>query len=188
MLEIEISPIDGGAVSDNASESVKAYINAVGGVARRERKAGMALLSRLLEKAGVSRFELATEPEGKPFLPDLPYFFSLSHSGGYCAAVLSDTSVGVDLQSMEEVGRIKDPVAFAERFFEACELEEFLKCPTAEELCRIWTRKEALSKLLGRPLCRSLSTLSSVEYPCVDFNTQSLDLGGRFYLTVAKKQ
>ena len=187
MLKLQISEISK-VCSCPLPPSAEAYAEAVSGIARRERRAGMAVLCSLLEEVGVLDFNLETDGVGKPFLTDSPYFFNISHSGDFCAAVLSDKPVGIDLQTLARVNRIRDINAFAKRFFSPDELELFLKKPTREELCALWTRKEALSKLLGRQLCESLSSLSSLNFSGVDFETKRLELKEIFYLTVAVRQ
>ena len=187
MLKLQISEISK-VCSCPLPPSAEAYAEAVGGIARKERRAGMAVLCSLLREVGVLDFNLKTTDGGKPVLTDSPYFFNISHSGGFCAAVLSDNPVGIDLQTLGGVNRIRDINAFAKRFFSPDELERFLENPTREELCALWTRKEALSKLLGRQLCESLSSLSSLNFSGVDFETKRLELKEIFYLTVAVRQ
>lgn len=164
------------------------YINSAKGKARTERAMGMLLLSEALGELGVSRYGINILPSGKPILIGPELHFSISHAGGLCALALSDTPVGIDLQDMETVSKIHAPHSFARRYFSADEYKAFAEEPTPEQLCRIWTRKEALCKLLGRQLSTSLSSLSSLDCKDVEFVTRRASLQKEFFLTTAKKQ
>ena len=182
-------------ISDDASFgahrvplSVTDYINSAKGNARRERAAGMLLLKSTLREVGVANFNIEILPSGKPVLRGSKLHFSISHSGGLCALVLSDSPVGIDLQDVQTVSGISNLDSFAKRFFSRDEYEVFRQEPTPSQLCRIWTRKEALCKLLGRPLNRSLSSLSSFDYPDIIFETRHANLEKEFFMTLAKRQ
>lgn len=164
------------------------YINSAKGKAKTERAIAMLLLKEALSELGVSSFGIEILPSGKPVLVGSDLHFSISHAGGLCALALSDTPVGIDLQDMETVSKIHDPNSFARRYFSADEYKAFAEEPTPEQLCRIWTRKEALCKLLGRQLSSSLSSLSSLDYQGVEFVTRMASLEKEFFLTTAIKQ
>ena len=168
--------------------SVTDYINSAKGRARTERASGMLLLRDTLKSVGVERFNIDILPTGKPVLRGSELHFSISHAGGLCALALSDSPVGIDLQDTEAAARIADLPSFARRFFAPDEFAAFMEEPTPEQLCRIWTRKESLAKLLGRPLNTSLSSLSSLDYNGVIFETRRASLEKEFFLTLAKKQ
>ena len=161
------------------------YVNQAKGLARKERAAGMLLLGKLLKAEGIEEYAVSVTENGKPFLVGIPIHFSVSHAGGACAVAISDSPVGIDLQDADSVKRIKDPTAFVSRFFTVEESESFLNAPTHRELSRLWTKKEALVKLLGFRLSDSLSSLSTKNYPCVEFETSEITLDKLFYLTVA---
>lgn len=163
------------------------YINSAKGKARTERAMGMLLLSEALGELGVSRYGINILPSGKPILIGPELHFSISHAGGLCALAVSDSPVGVDLQDLDAASRISDLKSFARRYFSADEYKAFAEEPTPEQLCRIWTRKEALCKLLGRHLSSSLSSLSSLDRPDVEFVTRRASLEKTFFLTTAKQ-
>ena len=125
------------------------YINSAKGKAKTERAIAMLLLKEALSELGVSSFGIEILPSGEPVLVGSKLHFSISHAGGLCALALSDTPVGIDLQDLETVSKIHDMSSFARRYFSADECRAFAEEPTAEQLCRIWTRKEALVKWLG---------------------------------------
>lgn len=166
--------------------SVTDYINQKKGNSRAERAAGMLLLRQALSELGVGYYGVETLPTGKPVLTGAPYHFSISHSGGLCALALSDRPVGIDLQSLSAFDLIADTERFSKRFLASDERAAFSEEPTREQLCRIWTQKEALAKLLGRTLSTSLSTLSSLGFEGVKYERRVAELeGDRFILTIA---
>ena len=71
--------------------------------------------------------------------------FSLSHSNGVVAVVISDSAVGIDI---EQVSAPKSK-SFARRIFSDGEYSEFLSIPSEkreEYLAKKWTEKEAVFK------------------------------------------
>ena len=81
---------------------------------------------------------------------------SITHSNGWAAAAISEphTFLGIDLEKIEPRMR-----AWAEDFFTPQEREPM----TPEHLTELWTKKEAVVKLLGRGL---------------SLNAQEIDLAG----------
>ena len=162
------------------------YINKTRGNALFERAAGMRLLARVLKSEGVDDFRIGVSKEGKPYLVGSKLYFSISHSGGLCALVLSDKPCGIDLQDTEAVKRIADRDRFAKRYFAPDELKIYKNDPTPDTLSEIWTRKESLAKLLGLQLNNALTGLSSYSRSDVTFDTRRAEIDGKtFYLTVA---
>ena len=163
MYSLDVFPIQ--SVNTDEIESLPPsaidYVNRASGNARQERAAAMVGLQKALLTRNIASFRLLVSPNGKPYLENEPPHFSISHSGGLCAVALSDSPVGVDLQSLDFAEKIGDTDKFARRFFAPDEYAEFSKTPSPQKLCELWTRKEALCKLLDRPLSLSLSSLSS---------------------------
>lgn len=92
---------------------------------------------------------LQEDASGKPFLPHCPLFISISHSGGYVAAALADTPLGIDLQEMREIreGVLRRCCSEAERrWIDAGN--------PAERAVRLWTMKEAYGKMTGAGIFR----------------------------------
>ncbi len=100
--------------------------------------------------------------KGKPYLKDLPFHISISHSENLVAAVVSHTPIGIDTE------RIKDRDLKLCR--KACteKEEEIIKNSTnaLKEFYKIWTTKEAYFKMLGT----GITDLKSVSY--FDINGQ----------------
>ncbi len=73
-------------------------------------------------------------------------FVSISHSGDMVAVCTSDKNIGIDIEKID-YGRNTDKIA--KRFYHGQELTEFENEPTAECFFKIWTMKEAYSKITG---------------------------------------
>ena len=103
--------------------------------------------------------------------------FSLSHSNGVAAVVISDTSCGIDI---EKVCAPKSE-SFSKRIltdFEYAEFSELAKESREEYLIEKWTRKEALFK------ARRLSTFipgETVEQSGEFVKTEKLIISGKKY-------
>ena len=94
-------------------------------------------------------------PHGKPFLPDAPVCFNLSHCGRTVAAAFARTELGVDLEAVRPVRS-----GIAARFFTP-EERRYLD-ESADESDResrffaVWTAKEAYLKRHGAGLAGGL--------------------------------
>lgn len=91
-----------------------------------------------------SRIEI--DPLGKPYLENLPYHFSISHSGDMVVCAISKDRIGIDIEEIH-------PIDF--RLTECFCLDEEKKyifsSPEGkiERFYEIWTIKEAYFKMLG---------------------------------------
>ncbi len=90
---------------------------------------------------------------GKPFLPQLPYHFSITHSEELVAAVFSTQPAGIDL----EKERFLDVGALAQRFFSAEEAKVLAETQSLTDFFRWWCCREAAIKADGRGLGALLS-------------------------------
>lgn len=115
-----------------------------------------------------SRLNFAANEHGKPYLPDSPLEFNVSHSGKIAALAFAwQQPIGVDV---ERTGRNGDIRRIASRFFHA---EETAAIEAAQNplqaFYRCWTSKEAYVKAVGQGLSLGLDTFRvSVEgEPCV---------------------
>ena len=88
---------------------------------------------------------------GKPYLPEIPVYFNLSHSGTWVLCAVDGSEIGVDV----ELRRTIDP-AIAERFFSAPERMVLAEANTPDEIRflfhRLWVLKESYVKAIGRGL------------------------------------
>ncbi len=102
----------------------------------------------LSEQSGLpfAQISLARGKDGKPFALNLPLHFSVSHSGAWVACAISQSPVGIDLESV----RNRD-LSVTKR---VCSPEEtdFIFADQREQLQRflkVWTVKEAFVKMTG---------------------------------------
>lgn len=123
---------------------------------------------------------------GKPSLvfghtqPAHPIHFNLSHCRKAVACVVSEESVGVDV---EQLGRYHEGVA--RHVLCPAEMDEVLSAPDPQlPFTRLWTQKEALVKLTGRGIDDDLQHLL-YKYNNVSFHTEENTEQG-YVLTVAQ--
>lgn len=115
-------------------------------------------LGRLLGM-GPAEVRFDRGPHGKPRLAGAAFQFNLAHSGDWAAlAVCRDGEIGVDLECLRSV---RDGPGIAARYFAP---EEHLavaeaQCPDTKFL-QVWTRKEAVVKLLGVGLLQPLTSFA----------------------------
>lgn len=109
--------------------------------------------------------EFATAEYGKPYLPDRAWYFNLSHSEDYLALVVADTDgLGIDVERIRSRQSLQD---IAKRCFSEAEFNSWNNLPECrQELAfyRIWTKKEAFVKAVGRGLALGLE-LCELEMP-----------------------
>jgi 4'-phosphopantetheinyl transferase len=108
--------------------------------------------------AGTRACERTTR--GKPYVQGSEVRFNLSHSGGLtvCAFCLG-REIGIDVECEN---RKVDPLKLANRFFAADEVEA-VRTGGRKVFMRLWTRKEAYVKALGKGIAGiGLDTFSAV--------------------------
>lgn len=101
----------------------------------------------------------STHPGGKPFAPDLPAEFNVSHCDDLVVCIVDDRPVGIDVEKIRPIShrlllRVCSP--------QECAFvlgEHLSKCPdmltdtaVLERFFRIWTAKEAYTKYTGTGL------------------------------------
>lgn len=86
------------------------------------------------------------DEHGKPYLPDLPYHISFSHSFDYAAVIISkDKPVGIDIEIIKsKIERV------SKKFLVAEEIEFIDPEHNIEHLYICWCAKEAIYKLQGK--------------------------------------
>ena len=91
--------------------------------------------------------------DGKPYLTDLPLFFSLSHSGDFVACAIADFEIGLDIQCIRPVS-----IPLVHRFFSEAELSRLQKSEHPDELFSLfWSLRESYWKATGRGLTGGLN-------------------------------
>ena len=114
---------------------------------RNGHEAGRQLLAELYRaETGQDLPRIAVTVQGKPYFPDAPWHFSISHTQNHAFCALSQRNIGIDA---EEADRPIDP-RLAERLLSPGELEKFDN--SREMLLKFWVLKEAYAKLTGRGL------------------------------------
>ena len=112
--------------------------------------AGRELLAALYRRAtGEDLPPIAIADRGKPYFPDSPWHFSISHTKRHAFCSLADCPVGIDA---EEVNRRID-LRLADKILSPAERIEY---EAAEDKTRalltFWVLKEAAAKLTGSGL------------------------------------
>lgn len=124
-----------------------------------QHEAGLALLRRAMEDAGLSvELSLAREPGGKPYLPDAPGFqFNISHSEEWAVCAVGDAPLGVDLQK-ERPLRQSVYRRFAPE--EQAMLEALPESERQTAFFDLWVLKESYLKATGAGLSGGLDRVS----------------------------
>lgn len=111
------------------------------------------LLQRACRDFGITYKEasIAENKYGKPYFTNIDLKFNLSHSGKRVMCIISEESVGCDVEQMEE-----PDLQIAKSFFSAEEAALILAQPLpdrqADYFYRTWTLKESFVKCIGRGL------------------------------------
>ncbi|HEY8931332.1 MAG TPA: 4'-phosphopantetheinyl transferase superfamily protein, partial [Mucilaginibacter sp.] len=85
------------------------------------------------------------DAHGKPYLVNLPYHISLSHSFDYAAVMIGKEPVGIDIE------QIKDKVErIAHKFMKKEEMAFLTPADRIKQLYACWCAKEAVYKCYGR--------------------------------------
>lgn len=113
-------------------------------------EAGRQLLAALYrEAAGEELPEILTTDRGKPYFPDSPWHFSISHTPKHAFCVLSKNNVAIDAEELDR----KVKLTLADKILSASEKTQF---DEATDKCRalltFWVLKEAAAKLSGEGL------------------------------------
>jgi phosphopantetheinyl transferase len=104
---------------------------------------GFLSVRKLLQEAGYNDLDLYYDELGKPHLKDDKYI-SISHSHHFSAIIISNKSVGIDIElQREKISRIADKFVDEEHsYLDKNDLESYIK-----KLTVIWGVKEAIFKI-----------------------------------------
>lgn len=113
-------------------------------------EAGWALLRQLyLEETGLALPSVRLSKTGKPYFPDSPYCFSISHTRRHAVCVLGRRPVGIDIEELDRPVRLK----IAGRILSAPEYGQFAKAADQRRaFLTFWVLKEAFLKCRGTGL------------------------------------
>ncbi len=123
----------------------KAYIESIGNGKRHLHWLGTRVLLRTMLNTS-DYIDCQVDDHGKPYLVDMPYQISLSHSFDYAAVMISKSKpVGIDIELISpKVERI------AHKFLNKQELSTIKPEHRVEQLYVAWCAKEAVYKCNGR--------------------------------------
>lgn len=110
-------------------------------------EAGRQLLAEAYRaETGKDLPEIRATDRGKPYFPDSPWHFSISHTPKHAFCVLSRNNVAVDAEELDR----KINLRLAEKILSAPEKARFDEAENKERaLLTFWVLKEAAAKLSG---------------------------------------
>lgn len=95
---------------------------------------------------------------GKPYLPEHPdIHFNISHSGDWVVGIVSDSSVGIDIEKITEMKSDISSLVLAED--ENKKLHKLHENERGPFFFELWTLKESYSKVTGKGLSEGLQEL-----------------------------
>lgn len=113
-------------------------------------EAGRQLLEQLYrQETGEDLPRILTTDRGKPYFPDAPWHFSISHTPKHAFCVLSRHNVAIDAEETDRKVNLK----LAEKILSPEEKDQFHAAEDkARALLTFWVLKEAEAKLSGEGL------------------------------------
>lgn len=140
------------------------------------------LVFALLQHALREEYGIIKVPEfvynefGKPSLPNLPIYFSLSHCKDAIACAVSDHNIGIDVENI-----VPYNPDIARRVCTAAELEMIEQSENKDvDFIKLWTMKEAISKFVGLGLSVPFNEISIDEYHTHTYTSDPL----KYYCSV----
>ena len=117
---------------------------------RTGREAGRELLAKLYREAtGEDLPPIAVTDRGKPYFPDSPWHFSISHTPRRAFCALSERPVGIDAEELDRNLNLR----LAEKILSPMEKAQFESAADKRmALLTFWVLKEAAAKLSGEGL------------------------------------
>ena len=113
-------------------------------------EAGRELLAELYRReTGETLPEIRITERGKPYFPNSPWHFSISHTPKHAFCVLNRNNVAIDAEELDRKVRLR----LAEKILSPFEKEQFDGAENREKaLLTFWVLKEAAAKLSGEGL------------------------------------
>lgn len=131
------------------TDAVKERIDKKNEKGRAQSLAALCLLRQGIKKVfGDTDYTVIYNENGKPYTDKC--FFSISHSGGFVACVLSDKNIGLDIEALRDIKK-RDTYKFFtknENFYVNENINSLSK-----RYLEIWTKKEAVLKFYSLRLC-----------------------------------
>lgn len=112
--------------------------------------AGRKLLLQLYrEQTGREIPEIAVTDRGKPYFPESPWYFSISHTKRHAFCALSRNPVGIDAEELDRDVKL----TLADKVLSPAEKAQFDAAPDPHRaLLTFWVLKEAAAKHTGEGL------------------------------------
>ncbi len=112
--------------------------------------AGRQLLAELYrQQTGEDLPQIAVTDRGKPYFPESPWHFSISHTPRHAFCVLSRNNVAIDAEELDRKVNLK----LADKILSPTEMERFHAAEDKNRaLLTFWVLKEAAAKLTGEGL------------------------------------
>ena len=113
-------------------------------------QAGRDLLVQMYRNAtGEDLPPIAIAPKGKPYFPDSPWHFSITHTKRHAFCALAKCPVGIDAEELDRVVHLR----LADKVLSDSEKLRFVRCTDKRDaFLRLWVLKEASVKLTGEGL------------------------------------
>ena len=128
------------------------------------------LIKECLAEYGIQSTQVLRTAKGKPYVPGV--HLSVSHGGNYFVCIISDKPVGIDVQERRKVAANK----IAARYFSDDE-KRFVEKEGEVGFFKLWTRKEAYSKLTGEGLAELIKGTEIINRKDVEFTDFQLEDG-----------
>lgn len=134
----------------------------------------MLLRRELSQKTGIlsENIEFIYGENGKPYLKNREYFFSVSHAGNMVAAAFNkDNEVGIDIEKIRpmKAGTLKFFCTDKDRdfIFSSASMPEIIsEAESLDRIFRVWTFKEAYVKTVGGRFFELASSVSFDAAKC----------------------
>ncbi len=125
-------------------------------------------IRQLLKLKGVSDDTLYHDANGKPHLKNNQHI-SISHSHNYAAVIISDTSVGIDLEKKQD-----KIIRLANKFTPLSEYKTIANdTGLIRKLTIVWCAKEAIYKAVSIPGLSFLNDIYVDDFNFEDLNTSA---------------
>ena len=113
-------------------------------------QAGRDLLAQMYREAtGEDLPPIAIAPRGKPYFPDSPWHFSITHTRRHAFCALAKCPLGIDAEELDRVVHLR----LADKVLSPSEKLRFDRCEDKRDaFLRLWVLKEASVKLTGEGL------------------------------------
>ncbi|MBO7260504.1 MAG: 4'-phosphopantetheinyl transferase superfamily protein [Bacteroidaceae bacterium] len=168
--KIDETPEDLLSLYPDDQELQQLYVTKINAQRLLEKMAVRVLLHTLLPDPPVS---IHYEPTGKPILNGGELNVSISHTKGFVAVIIAPFrhSVGVDIEPISD--RV---VKVAARFMGDKEYESLMHNSDKSVATICWSAKEALYKILGKPVVDFRNSMCLSSFPVADSGEISVEI------------